>query len=77
MPDALEQFARETIEELLKELPVEERLKGLSDEARLKGLSAEARLKGLSLDDFLAALSPETRAALKQRLKENGPLSSQ
>ena len=33
-PDALEQFARETIEELLKEMPAEERLKGLSAKER-------------------------------------------
>lgn len=55
MPDALEIFARETIEELLKNMPVEQ------------------RLKGLSVDDLLAALSPETRAALAQRLKGDGP----
>jgi hypothetical protein len=54
MPDALEQFAKETIEELLK------------------GLPAEERLKGLSVDELLAALPPETRAALAQRLKEDG-----
>jgi hypothetical protein len=65
MPDALEEFARETIVELLKNLSIEE---------RLKGLSLEERLKGLSLDDLLAALPPETRAALAQRLKEDGPL---
>jgi hypothetical protein len=76
MPDLLEQLARETIEELLKELPVEKRLKGLPPEERLKGLSAEERLKGLSVDDLLAALSPETRAALAQRLKDQGSHSS-
>ena len=53
MPDMLEQFAKETIEQLLKKLPAEE------------------RLKGLSADDLLRALSPETRAALAQRLKED------
>ena len=56
MKDALEQFAEETIEELLKELPVEKRIKGLSP------------------DDLLAALSPEARAALAQRLKDYGLL---
>ncbi|HVS34157.1 MAG TPA: hypothetical protein VMS17_01165 [Gemmataceae bacterium] len=54
MPDPLQELARETIDELLKELPVKE------------------RIKGLSVDDLLAALSPETRAALAQRLRENG-----
>jgi hypothetical protein len=54
MPDALEQFARETIEEIRKEWPVEE------------------RLKGLSVDQLVAAMSPEMRAALAQRLKDYG-----
>jgi hypothetical protein len=54
MPDALEQFAKETTEEFLKNLP------------------AEKRLQGLSPDELLAAMSPEMRAALAQRLKEDG-----
>jgi len=37
-------------------------------------LPAEQRLKGLSPDELLAALSPETRAALAQRLKDSGSL---
>jgi hypothetical protein len=41
MPTALEEFARETIDELLKELPVEKRLEGLTPEQRVQGLSAE------------------------------------
>jgi hypothetical protein len=49
MPDVLEQFAKETIKELLK---------------------------GMSADDLLAALPPETRAALAQRLKEDGSLQN-
>src|SRR5262245_17817171 len=65
MPDMLEQLAQDTIEELLRKMPLEE---------RLKGLSPEERLKGLSLDDLLAALPPETRAALVQRLRDNGSL---
>jgi hypothetical protein len=81
MPDVLEQFAKETIEELLKEmppeerlkgLPAEERLKGLPAEERLKGLPAEERVKGLSADEILAALSPEMWKALGQRLQEIG-----
>jgi hypothetical protein len=55
MPDALGQFAEETIENLVKTLP------------------AKWRLAGLSPDELLAALSPETRAALAQRLKDEGP----
>jgi hypothetical protein len=37
-----------------------------------KKLPVEKRLKGLSPDDLLAALSPETRAALAPRLKDYG-----
>jgi hypothetical protein len=74
MPDALEQFSEETIEELLKELPPAKRLKGLSVDERVKGLSVDERLTGLSVDDLLAALSPEARAALAQRLQEQGTL---
>jgi hypothetical protein len=39
MPDLLEELTRQTIEQLLKELPVEKRLEGLSPEERVKGLS--------------------------------------
>ncbi|HKB39069.1 MAG TPA: hypothetical protein VKD72_21700 [Gemmataceae bacterium] len=42
MPDALEEFTRQTIKELLEEM---------------------------SVDQLLAALTPETRAALFERLK--------
>jgi hypothetical protein len=67
MPDALEEFTRQTIAEILKKLPAEE---------RLKGLTVEERLKGLSTEDLLAALSPEMREALAQRLKGNGAPSN-
>ena len=73
--DMLEQLTRETIDELLKELPAEERLKGLPAEERLKGLSIQERLKGLSVDDLLAALSAEKRAALAKLLREKGAAS--
>jgi hypothetical protein len=43
MPDALEEFTRETIDRFLKEIPLQKRLEGLSPEDRLKGLSAEQR----------------------------------
>ena len=72
MPDLLEQMARDTIEEILRTLSAEERLKGLSAEERLKGLPAEERLKGMSTDDLLAALPPEAKEALAQRLKDKG-----
>jgi hypothetical protein len=43
MPDALEEFTRQTIDRILKELPVKKRLEGLSPEQRLEGLSPEDR----------------------------------
>ncbi len=85
MPDLLEQFAEQTIEDLLKKLPAErllkilsaeERLRGLPVEERLRGLPVEERLRGLSLDDLLAALSPETLAALVQRLTDRSTHST-
>jgi hypothetical protein len=77
MPDALEQFAEETIRELLKELPAEKRLEGLPAEKLLERLSPEKRLEGLSPDELLAALTPQARALLAQRLKDYGPASDQ
>jgi hypothetical protein len=65
MPDLLEQFARDTIEELLKRTPAAE---------LRKHLSLEERLTDVSADELLAALSPETRAALVQRVKSNDAL---
>ncbi len=43
MPDALEQFAHETIEELLKSLPAENLLQGLSPDEILAALSPQKR----------------------------------
>lgn len=62
MPDLLEEFAQTTIDVLLKRLPLQK---------RLEGLSAVERLQGMSMDELLAALPPEERAALAQKLKEN------
>jgi hypothetical protein len=80
MPDALEQMARDTIDELLRSLSPEERLKGLSDddlrkrlspEARVAGLSAEERLKGLPAEERLRGLSTEDLlAALPPEARE-------
>jgi len=64
MSDALQQFAKETIADLLRDLPIEERLKGVPPERLLPHLG------GLSADELLAGLSPELRAALTQRIKE-------
>jgi hypothetical protein len=52
MPDMLEDFARETIERLLKELPPEKRMEGLSPEQRTEGLSPEQRTEGLSVEEI-------------------------
>jgi hypothetical protein len=76
--EQLHQFAEETIDELLKELPlerrlqgltVEERLQGLRAEERLQGLTAKERIHGLSVDEILAALSAETRVEFARLLE--------
>jgi hypothetical protein len=61
--ELLKRVAQETIEKLLDALPPEE---------LVKWLPPEERVKGLSVDEILAALSPEMRAALAQRFKDNG-----
>ena len=72
MPDALEEFTREKIKEMLESLPAEERLNGLSLEQRLEGLSPEERAKVLSPEQWLEGLSSEAREALRQLLHDNG-----
>ena len=67
MPDKLQEFVRETIDELLASLPPEKLREQLSPEERLKGLSAE---------EILKALPPETREALARQLQANGPSSA-
>ena len=64
MSDKLKAFVRETIDEILKNLPLEERLKGLSPQERLEGLSA---------DEMVKVLSPEALEALARKLQANGP----
>jgi hypothetical protein len=72
MPNELEEFARETIEQLLKELPVEKRLEGLTAEQVLKGFPVEKRLEGLSVEQILQGLSAAKRRQLAEKLKGNG-----
>jgi hypothetical protein len=82
----LERMARETVEQLLRNMPMEERLKGVPLEAleervksvtleeRLKGMPPEERLKllkALLTDDLLAIVDPDKREALL-RLKDKG-----
>jgi hypothetical protein len=80
MSQKLEQFVRQSIDELLAKLPPEERLKGLSPEERLEGLPPEERLKGLSPEERLEGLSPEelrrTLQAIQRRLQANGSAPS-
>jgi hypothetical protein len=61
MSNALKEFAREALDELLKELPAEKRLEGLSAEKRLEGLSAEQILRAIPIEKLLQSLSPEQR----------------
>jgi hypothetical protein len=63
MSDKLQEFVRESIDQLLKSLPPEELLKRLPPEERLKGLPPEERLKGLSADDVVKGLPPEVLEA--------------
>jgi hypothetical protein len=63
MPYKLKEFVRQTLDEILANMPPEE---------RLKGLPAEERLKGLTAEEVARALSPEARKALARQLKING-----
>ena len=72
MNQKLQEFVRESIGAMLKELPPEERLKGLSAEELRKALPVEERLKGLSPDEMIRALTPEMREALARHFKGNG-----
>lgn len=67
MSEKLQEFVRQSIDQLLKSLPPEERLKGLPPEERLKGLSADEVVKVMN------ALPIEIRAELARQLKANGP----
>jgi len=66
MSEKLKEFVRQSIDELLQELPAEE---------RLKGLPAKERLKGLSAEEVAGALPPEVLAALARKLQANGSSS--
>jgi hypothetical protein len=70
MPDMLEELTRETIDQILKNLPVEKRLEGVPVEKRLEGVPVEKRLEGVPVEELLAGLSPQTREALARRLKD-------
>jgi len=72
MSQKLQEFVRQTIDEILQKLPPEERLKGLPPEEILKQVPPEDRLKGLSPEEAFRALTPEMREALLRQLKTNG-----
>jgi hypothetical protein len=85
MSSALEEFARETMDELAKKLPLEKRLELLKDlpvEIRLellKNLPVEQRLELLQelfgQQALLEGLSREQRSELAKKLLANGPMS--
>jgi hypothetical protein len=71
MPDMLEQLARETIEDLLKNLPVKERLKGVSADDLLEALSPEMRAAlAQRLKDHGSHSNPEARQAEQGERKD-------
>jgi hypothetical protein len=88
MPLTLEELRRETEKEilantppekLLERIPPEKRLEGIPPEKRLEGIPPEKLLVGLSAEDVLSALkavTPEVRARLVQRLREDQPPAS-
>lgn len=56
MSTQLEEFVRQTLDEIVNSLPIEKRLEGLTPEQRLQGLTPEQRLQGLSPEQIRAAL---------------------
>jgi hypothetical protein len=69
MSELLKEYARQSLDNILKNLTLEQRLKLLTAEERLKGLPAEERLKGLTPEEMIKALPPEVIQLLTQRLK--------
>jgi hypothetical protein len=61
MSDALKEYARERIKELLKGVPAEERLEGISPEKRLEGISPEKRLEGIPMEKLLEKIPQQMR----------------
>jgi hypothetical protein len=69
MSEILKEYARQSLDNILKNLTPEQRLKGLSNEELLKMVPVNERLKGLTPDEMLKALPPEVIQLLTQRLK--------
>jgi hypothetical protein len=72
MNQKLQEFVRESLADMMKELSPEERVKGLSAEQLRKALPVEERFKGLTADEMIRALTPEMREALARHFKVNG-----
>src|SRR5262249_16750991 len=68
MPDILEEFVRETIASLLKELPDEKRQEGLSLEELLKGIRSKKHQDGLSPEERIKGIPRETIESLLKEL---------
>lgn len=66
MAPKLKEFVRESIDQLLKELPPQERMAGLTAEQRLEGIAAEKRLEGLSPEEL-----QKLAAKLQQLLRDD------
>ena len=70
MSSKLDEFVRQTIDEMLKELPVEKRLEGLTPEQRVRGLTPEERVKDLTPEEWAKGLTPEGLENLRRALEE-------
>ena len=64
MSDALKQYARERIKELLKKVPAEE---------RLEGIPPEKLVERLSVEDVFKAFSPEQIEAMEALIQQRKP----
>ncbi len=61
MSEVLDRFVKETVEQIVRDLPVEE---------RLRGVSTEERLRGVPLEEIVAALPPEEQEAMLALLQQ-------
>jgi hypothetical protein len=72
MSSALQEFHRESADELLKELSVEKRLEGLSADQILRVVPIKKLLESLSPEQRVQGLSAEELFELAKKLKGNG-----
>jgi hypothetical protein len=88
MPFTVEEFNRQLVEEILRDLPMEKRLQMVKElpaeqllesvpvEKRLESVPVEKRVEGMSADELLKALTPEVLAALRRRLQDDSASGS-